>query len=226
MNKILLIIIMIFNINNVIYCENEVSGSVYFAYSKEELLAEEKKLLSEVDSFNKIAYLGIINHFLGDKGEKTSQKAINYIDQALLLKPDSAILKAYLGSSYCILGSEQETVSKKLKYANEGIKILDDIYKQNKDNYEIIIILIYNCINLPDNIFNRLQIAVDITDKLLLKPDNLSKDQLAEILYLKSLTLIISLKTDEAKIILQKIITDYPENIYSKYAADKLKSLN
>jgi tetratricopeptide (TPR) repeat protein len=206
--KFFIIIIFAFNLN--LYSMVQISGSYFSRLGIDELKKEIDKIQGESDAFIKNARLGFIYHFLSEKGEHTSQNSIDCFNKALELDSDNYILKAYLGSAYTLLANEREEKPAKIKFANQGIQLLDKVYNDNSSDYEVDILYISNSIALPNNLFSRLNNAVTAVDKLISNIKNYNDDQKAEIFYLKALTLFQSGKEPDAIKLWKAVVKDYP----------------
>lgn len=198
---------------------NEYKIDNYFRMNKDQLKIEEKLILNENDSFKKFSNLGLIYFFIGN--EKIKQ-AIDNFEKALTINKD-CLIKAYLGSSYTKLGKSETDLNLKVKYVNQGLKIMDEAYKKDKHNFNISILLVNNFIELPDNIFHRLKIADKIIDALLKNLNSFSKEEQAQILFLKSKINFKQSKKEEAIKLYKIIISEYKDTKYNELALLELK---
>ena len=212
-------IIILFSILVCLYLFNEEYRiDDYFKMNNDQLKIEEKLLLNEKDSFKKFAGLGFIYFFMNNEKIKP---AIDNFEKALTINEDS-LIKAYLGSSYTKLGRNETDLNLKVKYVNKGLKIMDEAYKEN-NNYSISILLVNNFIELPDNIFHRLKNAAKIIDSLSKNTDSFTKEQQAQILFLKSKINFKQSKKDEAIRLYKIIISEYKDTKYGELALLELK---
>ncbi len=191
----------------------------YSKMNNDQLKIEEKLVLNENDSFKKFANLGLIYFFMNDK-EKIKY-AIDNFEKSLTINNNS-LIKAYLGSSYTKLGKNENDLNLKVKHVNKGLKIMDEAYKENS-NYSLSILLANNFIELPDNIFHRLKNANKIIDALLKKVDSFTREQQAQILFLKAKIYFKQSKKDEAIKLYKNIITVYKDTKYNDLALSELK---
>lgn len=220
----IILILLILNLN--IFSLEQLSGRYYSQLNKEELIKEIEKVQSETNEFVKYAKLGFIYHFLSEKGEKKAQNAIDNLTLALNHYNNNYIIKAYLGSAYTLLANEKEEKAIQLKFANQGIKILDQIYNDNSSDYEINILYISNSIALPNNLFSRLINAVEAVDKMVSNINEYDDEQKAEIYYLKAVTLFLSAQELKAIKLWKNIIKKYPNSRYSELSKQKIKKYN
>lgn len=191
----------------------------YSKMNNDQLKIEEKLVLNENDSFKKFANLGLIYFFMNDK-EKI-KFAIDNFEKSLTINKNS-LIKAYLGSSYTKLGKNENDLNLKVKYVNKGLKIMDEAYKENS-NYGLSILLANNFIELPDNIFHRLKNANKIIDTLLKKVDSFTREQQAQIIFLKAKINFKQSKKDEAIKLYKIIISEYNDTKYNELALSELK---
>jgi tetratricopeptide (TPR) repeat protein len=218
-----IILFFLFILNVTLLKAEQVSGTFFSQLNKEELNKEIEKVKEEPDQFVKYAKLGIIYHFLSEKGVKTAQESVDNLNLALSADKNNYIINAYLGSAYTLLANEKTEKALQLKYANIGIKILDQVYNDNSTDYEINILYISNSIAIPNKLFNRLSNAVEAVDKLLLNIKDHVDEQKAEIYYLKAETLFLSGREPEAIKQWKNIIKQYPNSRYSERAKQRIR---
>lgn len=71
-------------------------------------------------------------HQDGIKGEKAAvNKAIQLLKELVKKHPNDQEIKAYLGSATALLGRDATSVTDKMKYALEGLKLLDSVIEKN-----------------------------------------------------------------------------------------------
>ena len=198
---------------NIVYSNQVFYGNL----TKVELLKTEQAVLLENDGFDRFVKLGYIYHFLSQNGEKFPDKSIDYFNKALQIKNDYNA-RAYLGSSYTIKGKQSENVFDKINFVNKGTSIMDSVYKDHPDDFQIALLIIANSLELPNIIFGRYKIADEIINKFLKIQNTLSKDDQSDLHYYKGYLYYKNNKKNTAFDIWSKVIKDYPDTNGAKKA--------
>lgn len=221
--KNILLLLLIF-IVNIIYCNEEEWVNLYSNMNKIELVKNELSIIKLENTYEKYTKLGIIYHFLSSNGEKSAQKSIYYFNKALELN-DNYLVRAYLGSAYTLLGDESNNPIKKINSVNKGIKIMDEVYNLNPNDYMVTVLIVSNCLELPNFIFHRLKLAIKLVDKLYDKINSYDYNKQAEIIFLKAMTLKLQNKKEEALKLFKIIIKDYSDSNYVELSKEKIKEI-
>lgn len=113
---------------------------------------------SWVNTFDKAKNL----HQSGVCGDKDSVlEAYRLLDEVRGLAPEDNLVTAYYGSVLCLLGRDITESNKRFEMVLRGLKILDQAFKNDPDNFEIRIIRGNIGVNLPEAYFHQNATAVE-----------------------------------------------------------------
>ena len=223
MKKIVIIFIII--ISCIIIHSQEAKWREKFSFiSLNELKKYESEILSNKDSYEKFAQLGIIYHYQCKFKEKKAKTSIYYLEKALEIKYNY-IIKLYLGSSFTILGGQSKAVKDKIGYVNKGTKILDEVYEEHQDDYITSVIVASNSLKLPDMIFHRLKVADKIISNMESKLSKYNNEEKAKIKYLRAYYLFKKNKKSDSLNIAEEIISNYTGTEAEQQAKELIKEL-
>lgn len=92
-----------------------------------QMLNEAESLMArEPENIDAQRHAGIAAHQLSLFGkEDYADKAIKYLGNVVEKKPDDAVARAYLGSSYALLARESSVIMQRVSNVNKGLSILN-----------------------------------------------------------------------------------------------------
>lgn len=100
-------------------------------------------------------------HNAGIDGDIESTKsAIELLKGIVKEEPDNGRAIAYLGSGYSLLGRDSKTVADRIRYANRGLRYLDQALSIEPMNFEFLVIRASVSVELP-KIFGRKDDAIN-----------------------------------------------------------------
>ncbi|MDK2824330.1 MAG: hypothetical protein PWQ67_1128 [Clostridia bacterium] len=118
----------------------------------EEVASENEKLLKEA----------IKLHDAGAAGDKDAVvKAHDVLKKLRKLKPENKLIEGYYGSVKTLLGRDAINPTERFNKALEGLKILDKVIKDNRENIQLRILRANVCYRLPEMYFHRTDTAIE-----------------------------------------------------------------
>jgi len=205
-------------------------AQLYGLRDKEALLKTLEKKKTELkenpDDVKILKSLGIIYHNLGIlKIHGAPQEAVKYLRRANELMPDDYEVLAYLGSAKTMIARDSWNPIKKISYANEGIRLIDEAVYKDPDNIAIRFVRANNSLSLP-KFFKRSDLAKKDLDYLLelskRRKEDFTSEMMAEIYFHLGNICISEDNPIKAKEYWEKAAKTAPDSKWGRKARGKL----
>ncbi|MGG0815520.1 hypothetical protein ABE142_23080 [Paenibacillus alvei] len=137
------------------------------------------------DPFNERFTLAVQHHKDGIAGNAAAvQEAHQILEQLRVDYPDNPLVDAYYGSTMILIARDKTEASDKLKWSNQGLKILDDAVAADPHDSTIRLLRGKSSYNLPEKYFRRTKTVIeDFTLLLNTQSDTLDTDTQLELIY-------------------------------------------
>ena len=131
-------------------------------FAEEDIKTLEKKLASDPNNVTLLKQVGLYYHEIASKGDKAAvKKALTNFEKATKLAKDDYAIKAWYGSTLCLVGRDTKNPLTQYKKVKDGLALMDEAVKKYPDSYEIRMCRAMTTVNLPESIFKRLRQSVD-----------------------------------------------------------------
>lgn len=137
------------------------------------------------DPFNEKLTLAVQLHKDGVAGNAAAvQEAHQILEQLRVDYPDHPLVDAYYGSILILIARDKAEASDKLKWSNQGLKILDDAVAADPHDSTIRLLRGKSSYKLPEKYFRRTKTVIeDFTHLLNTQSDMLDTDTQLELIY-------------------------------------------
>ena len=136
------------------YAENELQqlyGLREKAFLQNIIQQTERENGTALSDLEKVKMLGIAYHNLAILKEKgASEKAVIYLNKALVLAPDDIEVQAYLGSALTMSARDSWNVFIKVGRVKEGMAMMNEAVSKEPESVVIRMVRANNSLNLPD----------------------------------------------------------------------------
>lgn len=136
------------------------------------------------------------------------------------IDPADNLIYAYLGSATALLGRDEPNPMEKMKYANQGLKILDQAVANEPENIEIRNLRFNVCYRLPEPIFQRGSTVVEDLNYLVQRyeedPVIFTIDYYHHILYTLGMAYKTINSNQEAETVWSRLLALEPDRKYIK----------
>ena len=191
----------------------------------EETAEIERRLAEDPTNISLLVAAG--RAYLGEAeggGAAALEKAEEYLDRALSLKPDDSQILVLHGSMLALKGRDATFPVMKMRHVQNGLKEMDRAVELAPMDFGIRYQRGMYCLNLPD-IFERAETAVEDFEHLLMMtiqaPDSVSSEETNSIrLYFAQAKLKVG-DVEDARALLEAVRTEAPGTAY----ADRAKAL-
>ena len=100
-------------------------------------------------------------HSEGVNGNKSAVlKAFDLFKSLYEMEPNNTEIAAYYGSATALMGRDEANLTKRMKYALSGLKLLDSVVEQSPNSYLVRFLRGNVCYRLPEMYFHRTDTAI------------------------------------------------------------------
>ncbi|RPF53435.1 hypothetical protein EDC24_1935 [Aquisalibacillus elongatus] len=156
---------------------------------------------------------------LHDQGVDGNKQAVE--DAYQMLKrlqqsnPHDPLIKAYYGSIITLVGRDASNNKERIRVANEGLKVLDQVVQQYPNHTDVRFLSAYVNSRIPEKYFKRTEKAIEDLEHLLhlYEKDRsiFSEDQYEDILYELSSAYKRNKQSKQAKSIKEQLLNRNPD---------------